>query len=1299
MSMRGNLLCVDIFASSLRRIALAGFAAFVLSGIGVDSVQAQTGDVILHSFAGGSTDGNFPMAGLIQASDGKLYGTTNQGGGAGFGTVYELSKDSNGNFTVFRLLHTFTGGTADGEFPQTARLLQASDGNLYGTTLNGGSSSGVSCPSGCGTVYELSKDSNGNFTVFALLHSFTSTAADGGSPYSGLIQASDGNLYGTTTAGGGTNFGTIYELSKDSNGDFTVFTLVHSFTNSTADGQIPYAGLTQASDGNLYGATFGGGNASDGTAYELSKDSNGNFTVFTLLHSFTGSATDGGRPQYSGLIQASDGNLYGTTDQGGSTNFGVAYELSKDSNGNFTVFALLHSFNLVSPFTTDGGSPFGGLIQAADGNLYGTTFFGGSSANLGAAYRLSKDANGSFTTFAILHAFAGGTDGQSPYAGLIEASDGNLYGTTSQGGSHGEGIVYSLPTGFNFSLSASPNSVTITRGGTAGSTTIKVTPTNGFVGSVTLSASGLPTGVTASFSPNPATTTSTLSLTASASAAVGTVTVTITGSSGILLNTTTISLTVNEPATNTAVQSSATSPLFGESVTFTATVTSSASGTPTGTVTFLDGATALGTGTLNNSAQATFATSSLSGGSHSITASYSGDSIFAPSVSTALTQTVAPTFSGVGVQSSPNPSAFGQSVTFTATVGPTLCFITCPAGTPTPTGTVTFEDGGLGGSSIGTRTLNGSGVATFTTSALAAGTRSIVAVYSGDANFLGNASAVLLQNVTGGALPVTTSPPSLAFGNQVTGTTSVAQTVTVQNNLPSTLTISSIVITGVAATNYKLTNPCGGHLAAGAFCTLSVTFTPSALGTRSAAIRLTDSAPSSPQTVPISGTGLDAVSFDPDPAAFGNLQPGDTPLEGQVTVTNNLSTDLTISNISIAGLDSKDFLIVGADTDCSVGILVAGQQCVVAINFAPPASTLAAYSAKLVISDSAKSSPQTDPITANYSVHPGDSFSASPLALDFGNQLEETFSALTVTVNNASSPGAISGPDSADFIGGFIQSCDLGGVTCSLSVLFRPTALGKRTATLTVGCSIFCLELGGVPPINVSLTGTGVLPVTVTPASLTFTSENVGSTSAAKIVTVKNNLSSAINITGITITGSNASDFSNVTTCGSALNVGATCSISVKFKPSVGGPESATLAISDGSSPIPQVVPLAGTGVIPPVVKIGALVNSLTLDPAAGVQQYVATLSLSNDGNIATGIQVIGATLNGVSSTSVPISLSLGPAESSNVTLDFPLSAGASGAQVVLTFKGTYLAPEPGGGSLSGSWTGGFRVTLPASPQ
>jgi len=465
----------------LGRIALVGLAALVVQGSGIGSAQAQ--DTILHTF-NLATDGGEPQSALIQASDGNLYGTTPAGGsacsGGGCGTVFEVSKDSGGNFTVFTVLYTFTDG-ADGAIPKGG-LTQGSDGNLYGATLTGGS--------GGGTVYELSKDSNGNFTVFTVSHTFqpTSPTDNAASPGAGLTLGSDGNLYGTTGIGGEVptessgNEGTVYELSKDTNGNFTVFTVLHTFTSAATDGGNPMTPVMQANDGNLYGTTMAGGNGRSGTIYELSKDSNGNFTVFTLLYSFPSAYENESYP--SGLMQASDSNLYGTTQAGGNScngagtyGCGSVYSLSKDGNGNFTVFTLLYAFNgdQVSQGVVTGVDGYtwvnssGGVIQASDGNLYGTTTFGGywsptyctigTGYGCGTVYELSKDNNGNFTVESVAYSFnddttntSGQPDGYAPEAALTQVA-GNFYGTTAEGGvviiesdtAENLGTVFSFP--------------------------------------------------------------------------------------------------------------------------------------------------------------------------------------------------------------------------------------------------------------------------------------------------------------------------------------------------------------------------------------------------------------------------------------------------------------------------------------------------------------------------------------------------------------------------------------------------------------------------------------------------------------------------------------------------------------------------------------------------------------------------------------------------------------------------------------------------------------------------------------
>jgi uncharacterized repeat protein (TIGR03803 family) len=243
--------------------------------------------------------------------------------------------------------------------------------------------------------------------TFGTLAAFSTASGVGQTPTASLIQGSDGYLYGTTYGGGGNSKGTVFRI--DSAGNLTI---LHSFGATASDGQNPYASLIQASDGDFYGTTFGGGINNKGTAFKM--DSAGNITI---LHAFGATSTDGQNP-YAPLIQASDGNLYGTTLSGGAYSGGTVFQI--DSAGSVNV---LHSFN----GNGDGSSPYGGLVQGADGSLYGTTWSGGIN-NKGTVFKLNT--SGAFTQ---LYAFAG-KDGSYPVATLLLASDGNFYGTTQYGG-------------------------------------------------------------------------------------------------------------------------------------------------------------------------------------------------------------------------------------------------------------------------------------------------------------------------------------------------------------------------------------------------------------------------------------------------------------------------------------------------------------------------------------------------------------------------------------------------------------------------------------------------------------------------------------------------------------------------------------------------------------------------------------------------------------------------------------------------------------------------------------------------
>jgi uncharacterized repeat protein (TIGR03803 family) len=307
--------------------------------------------------------------------------------------------------------------TSDGANPYAA-LIQAADGNLYGTTSSGSS--------GHGTIFKL--DTTG--TTFATLHSFAGSDGDGANPYAGLIQDTVGNLYGTTDELVDADYyppydvssGTIFKL--DTTG--TTFTTLHSFGLPVAS---PHAGLIQGTDGNLYGTTYQGGSNYAGTIFKI--DTTG--ATFATLHSFAGS--DGAFP-WAGLIQGTDGNLYGTT-SGFTGNYGTIFKI----NTTGTTFTTLHSFA-----GSDGANPYASLIQGADGNLYGTTSDGGTS-NYGTIFKI--DTTG--TTFATLHSFAG-SDGANPYAGLIQGTGGNFYGTAQHGGPAGGGVVFKFGLGCFFDV-------------------------------------------------------------------------------------------------------------------------------------------------------------------------------------------------------------------------------------------------------------------------------------------------------------------------------------------------------------------------------------------------------------------------------------------------------------------------------------------------------------------------------------------------------------------------------------------------------------------------------------------------------------------------------------------------------------------------------------------------------------------------------------------------------------------------------------------------------------------------------
>jgi uncharacterized repeat protein (TIGR03803 family) len=384
---------------------------------------AQTFTTLIN-FDGSNGAAPYLMS-ITQGTDGRFYGTTGNGGNLtcnpplGCGTVFKIT--SSGALTT---LHTFT--IFDGAYPFSG-LVQANDGNFYGTTLSGGPNAG-------GTIFKIT--SAGTLTT---LYSFCAqtNCTDGTSARGALVQATDGNLYGITTAGGAEGSGTVFKIT--SGGTLTTLYSFCAQTNCT-DGGAPWAGLVQATDGNFYGTTEGGGNNGPdgyGTVFKMTPRG-----TLTTLHRFD--STEGAYP-YAGLVQASNGNFYGTTYAGGKNNYGTVFKIT--SAGTLTT---LYSFCAQSN-CSDGDVPYAGLVQATDKNFYGTTE-GGGADGYGTVFQIT--AAGTLTT---LHSFDS-TDGASPYGGLVQATSGKFYGAADIGGADDLGTIFSVAVGLGPFVETSPKS-------------------------------------------------------------------------------------------------------------------------------------------------------------------------------------------------------------------------------------------------------------------------------------------------------------------------------------------------------------------------------------------------------------------------------------------------------------------------------------------------------------------------------------------------------------------------------------------------------------------------------------------------------------------------------------------------------------------------------------------------------------------------------------------------------------------------------------------------------------------------
>ncbi len=414
------------------RSAVAGVIAILAFAI---SAGAAT-EKILHTFTGGN-DGDEPVSTLIFDLKGNLYGTTPAGGAYGYGTVFELSPNSDGSWTE-SVLYSFGAYAGDGTGPlDYSGLIFDSTGSLYGTTREGGNPTCSFSNQGCGTVFKLTP--NAGDWKETILYIFMGTT-DGIGPGGGLIFDQKGNLYGMAEEGGtpncgGYGCGTIFKLSPGHEGTWN-FRVLHAFDES--DGGFPFTGLSLDPSGLLWGTTNSGGpNGSMGVVFNLKRDGSN----YQVVSSFDYQGGD--QPGLSTLAFGKAGHVFGNTFSGGSCNSGTVFMLSPSGRNNYKSKTIECNSNT--------NAPLGSLLLSPSGHIYGTTRQGGSEHS-----QLCKTEGGCGTLYelvwhkgkgwkqTLLYKFKGGLDGYYPWAGVAMDKSGNLYGTTGYGGAYNAGTVFEV---------------------------------------------------------------------------------------------------------------------------------------------------------------------------------------------------------------------------------------------------------------------------------------------------------------------------------------------------------------------------------------------------------------------------------------------------------------------------------------------------------------------------------------------------------------------------------------------------------------------------------------------------------------------------------------------------------------------------------------------------------------------------------------------------------------------------------------------------------------------------------------
>ncbi len=658
-----------------------------------------------------------------------------------------------------------------------------------------------------------------------------------------------------------------------------------------------------------------------------------------------------------------------------------------------------------------------------------------------------------------------------------------------------------------------------------------------------------------------------------------------------------------------------------------------------------------------------------------------------------LNVTLSGTGVGAGAVLSPASLLFGNQNLGTTSTAQTITLsnhgsatVSLTSITVTGTNTTDFSQTNTCGTSVA---AGGSCTISVTFTPAVAGTRSASISVADSA--AGSPQTAALSGTGAGVAQVSLNPPSLAFSNQNLGTSSTAQTITLSNPGTAALTITSIGVTGTNASDFGQTNTCGSSVGAGASCTISVTFTPALAGTRSASISVVDSAAGSPHTAALSGTGVGVAqaSLNPPSLAFSNQNLGTSSAAKTITLSNPGTAVLTITSIGMTGTNASDF---GQTNTCgsSVGV---GASCTISVTFTP--ALAGTRSASISVVDSAAGSPHTAALSGT-GVGVAQA-SLNPPSLAFSNQnLGTSSAAKTITLSN---PGTavltitsigVTGTNASDF--GQTNTCGSSvgvGASCTISVTFTPALAGTRSASISVVDS----AAGSPQTAALSGTGVGVAQASLSPPSLAFSNQNLGTSSTAQTITLSNPGTAALTITSIGVTGTNASDFGQTNTCGSSVGVGASCTISVTFTPALAGTRSASISVADSAAGSPHTAALSGTGVgvAQPSLNPPSLAFS---NQNLGTSSTAQTITLSNPGTAALTITSIGVTGTNASDfgQTNTCGSSVGVGASCTISVTFtPALAGTRSASISVVDS---AAGSPHTAALSGTGVGVAQASL-----